>query len=82
MGAQQQYPGYKVKQYNIIIDALGVCILKELEKSMKEGVGVKGGKIFRDACRKLFCRSLNLSLSKPCHPATFSHTNPVNISEI
>ena len=58
MGAQQQYPRYKVKQYNIIIDALGVCILKELEKSMKEGVGVKGGKIFRDACRKLFCHTV------------------------
>ena len=43
---KQQYPGYKVKQYNITIDVLGGWF-KELEKSMNELVGVKGDNILR-----------------------------------
>ena len=59
---KQQYPGYKVKQYNIIIDELGGWS-KELEKSMKEFVGVKGGKILRRMQKAVLSHSLNIARS-------------------
>ena len=57
---KQQYPGYKVKQYNIIIDVLGGWS-KKLEKSMKELFGVKGGKILRRMQKAVLSHSLNIA---------------------
>ena len=59
---KQQYPGYKVKQYNIIIDVLGGWS-KELEKLMKELVGVKSDKILRRMQKAVLSHSLNIARS-------------------
>ena len=43
---KQQYPGYEVKQFNVIIDVLGGWSV-ELEETMKELVGQRSRSVLR-----------------------------------
>ena len=55
-----RYPGYKVNQYNIIMDVLGGCS-KEVEKNIKELVGDKCESIMRQMQKAILSSSLHIA---------------------
>ena len=55
-----QYPEYKVNQYNIIIDVLGGCS-KEVEKNIKELVGNKCESIMHQMQKAILSSSLRIA---------------------
>ena len=57
---KQQFPGYSVKQYNIIIDVLGGWSC-EVDRSMRELFGPKkGGEILRRMQKAVISSSLSI----------------------
>ncbi|XP_066027987.1 uncharacterized protein [Pocillopora verrucosa] len=59
---RQQYPHYKIAQYNIIIDVLGGVSRKTLD-SIKELVGVRADKILLDMQKAVISSTLNIARS-------------------
>ena len=59
---RQQYPHYKIAQYNIIIDVLGGVSRKTLD-SIKELVGVREDKILLDMQKTVISSNLNIARS-------------------
>ena len=59
---RQQYPHYKIAQYNIIIDVLGGVSRKTLD-SIKELVGVRADKILLDMQKVVISSNLNIARS-------------------
>ena len=59
---KQQFPGYDIRQYNIIIDALGGWST-EVDEAMRELFGARGGEIL-----------LRIHLA---HPEHYPHTESV-----
>ena len=57
---RQQYPHYKIAQYNIIIDVLGSVSRKTLD-SIKELRGVKADKILLDMQKAVVSSTLNIA---------------------
>jgi len=55
-----RYPEYKIKQYNIIIDALGGCS-KEVEQNVKDIVGDKFEIILRQMQKSILTSSLHIA---------------------
>ena len=63
MGAlKQQYPGYEVKQYNVIIDVLGGWS-EDLEAKMKELVGERTKPVLKRMQKVVLLHSLNIARS-------------------
>ena len=76
---RQQYPHYKIAQYNIIIDVLGGVSRKTLD-SIKELVGVRADKILLDMQKAVISSTLNIARSFKvltaqdlCTGQTFTH---------
>ena len=59
---KQQYPGYKVKQYNVIIDVLGGWS-EDLEAKMKELVGERTKHVLKRMQKVVLSHSLNIARS-------------------
>ena len=59
---RQQYPHYKIAQYNTIIDVLGGVSRKALD-SIKELVGVRADKILLDMQKAVISSTLNIARS-------------------
>ena len=59
---RQQYPHFKIAQYNIIIDVLGGVSRKTLD-SIKELVGVRADKILLDMQKAVISSTLNTAQS-------------------
>ena len=53
---KQQYPGYEVKQFSIIIDVLGGWSA-DLEETMKNLVGQRSRSVL-NGCKKWFCHTV------------------------
>ena len=62
---RQQYPHYKIAQYNIIIDMLGGVSRKTLD-SIKELEGVRADKILLDMQKAVISSTLNIARSFNC----------------
>ena len=56
---RQQYPHYKVAQYNIIIDVLGGVARKTLD-SIKDPIGVRADKILLEMQKAFISSTLNI----------------------
>ena len=59
---KQQYPGYELKQYNIIIDVLGGWS-EDLEAKMKELVGERTRHVLKRMQKVVLLHSLNITRS-------------------
>ena len=57
---KQQYPGYKVEQFNIIIDALGGWC-KELDTSMPKLLGDKGQNVLLKMQKSVISSTVNIA---------------------
>ena len=57
---KQQYPGYEVKQFNIIIDVLGGWSV-DVEETMKDLVGQRSRSVLRRMQKVILSHSLNIA---------------------
>ena len=57
---KQRYPGYEVKQFNIIIDVLEEWSV-EVEETMKELVGQRSRSVLRQMQKVILSHSLNIA---------------------
>ena len=57
---KQQFPGYDIRQYNIIIDVLGGWS-REVDEAMKELFGARGGEILLRMQRAVISNTLNIT---------------------
>ena len=57
---KQQFPGYDIRQYNIIIDVLGACST-EVDEAMRELFGARGGEILLRMQRAVISHTLNIA---------------------
>jgi len=57
---KQQFPGYDIRQYNIIIDVLGGWS-REVDETMKELLGARGGKILLWMQRAVISHTLDIT---------------------
>ena len=57
---KQQYPGYEVKQFNIIIDVLGGWSV-DVEETMKDLVGQTSRSVLRRMQKVILSHSLNIA---------------------
>ena len=57
---KQQYPGYEVKQFNIIIDVLGGWPV-DVEETMKDLVGQRSRSVLRRMQKVILSHSLNVA---------------------
>ena len=55
----QQYPGYEVKQFNIIIDVLGGWSV-DIEETVKDLVGQRSRSVLRLMQKVILSHSLNI----------------------
>ena len=60
LGTQQQFPGYDIRQYNIIIDVLGGWST-EVDEAMRELFGARGGEILLRMQRAVISHPLNIA---------------------
>ena len=57
---KQQFPGYDIRQYNIIIDVLGGWST-EVDEAMRELFGARGGEILLRMQRAVISHTLNIA---------------------
>jgi len=57
---KQQFPGYDIRQYNIMIDVLG-GLFREVDEAMKELFKVRGGEILLQMSRTVISQTLNIT---------------------
>ena len=57
---KQQFPGYDIQQYNIIIDVLGGWS-SELDEAMRELLGARGGEILLRMQKAVISHTLNIT---------------------
>ena len=57
---KQQFPGYHIWRYNIIIDVLGGCS-REVDEAMKEMFGVREAEILLRMQRAVISHTLNIT---------------------
>ena len=57
---KQQFPGYDIRQYNIITDALGGWST-EVDETMRELFGARGGEILLRMQRAVISHTLNIA---------------------
>ena len=57
---KQQFPGYDIRQYNIIIDVLGGWS-REVDEAMTELFGARGGEILLRMQKAVISHTLNIT---------------------
>ena len=57
---KQQFPGYDIRQCNIIVDVLGVWS-SEVDETMRELFGARGGEILLQIQRAIISNTLNIA---------------------
>ena len=57
---KQQFPGYRVEQYNVIIDDLG-GLSRDLDSTMRKMLGSRGRDVLLRMQRAVISRTLNIA---------------------
>ena len=57
---KQRYNGYRVEQYNVIIDMLG-GYSRHLEKSVRKLLGARAGDVFERIQKAVISNTLNIA---------------------